>query len=330
MEQQRLGATGLEVSRACLGTMTFGLQADQAGAFEILDHAADAGVNFIDTADSYPIGGNRTPAERTETIVGRWLQGRRDRFVVATKCGMRMGERPWDAGLSRKHILDAVEASLRRLGTDYIDLYQLHHPDPGTPMDESLRALDDLVHAGKVRYTGVSNHPAWWVARALGRSETLGLARFDCVQPRYNLLFREMEREMFPMCAAEGLGVMVYNPLAGGLLTGKHDPVVPPQAGTRFSSEVGGAHYRERYWHEREFATVAALRSVAERARLSLVQLSLAWVLSNPLVTAPIIGASRAAQFDDLLPAFALCLPPELKDELDTLTASYRHGDAPR
>ena len=161
---------------------------------------------FLDTSDVYPIGGNLGTVGRTEEIIGRWLAGRRHDFIIATKCFGAVSARAWDQGLSRKHILDAIEGSLRRLGTDYVDLYQLHHPDPSTPMDESLRALDDIVRAGKARYVGCSNYFAYQIARALGRSEHLGLARFDCVQPRYNLLFRQVERELFPLCAEEGLG----------------------------------------------------------------------------------------------------------------------------
>src|SRR5213080_3611231 len=222
MRHVRLGHTGLSVSRLCLGTMTFGLQCDETTSVAILDRAAAGGITFLDTADVYPLGGGLDTVGRTEEILGRWLEGRRHDFIVATKCFGAMSARPWDQGLSRKHILDAIEGTLRRLGTDYVDLYQLHHPDPSTPMDESLRALDDIVRAGKARYVGCSNYFAYQVARALGRSDHLGLARFDSVQPRYNLLFRQVERELFPLCAEEGLGVIPYNPIAGGLLSGKH------------------------------------------------------------------------------------------------------------
>src|SRR6266849_3438450 len=235
MRHVRLGGTGLRVSQLCLGTMTFGLQCDEPTSIAILDRAAAGGITFLDTSDAYPIGGNLGTAGRTEAIIGRWLEGRRHDFVVATKCFGAMSARPWDQGLSRKHILDAIEGSLRRLGTDYVDLYQLHHPDPSTPMDETLRALDDVVRAGKARYVGCSNYFAYQIARALGRSEHLGLTRFDCVQPRYNLLFRQVERELFPLCAEEGLGVIAYNPIAGGLLSGKHHREAGPMPGTRFT-----------------------------------------------------------------------------------------------
>src|SRR3989475_1633920 len=233
MHYVRLGRTGLPVSRLCLGTMTFGLQCDEPSSRAILDRAAAGGISFLDTSDVYPVGGNLETVGRTEEILGRWLEGRRHDFVVANKCFGAMSARPWDQGLSRKHILDAIEGSLRRLRTDYVDLYQLHHPDPATPIEESLRALDDVVRAGKARYVGCSNYFAYQVARALGRSEHLGLARFDCVQPRYNLLFRQGERDVFPLCAAEGLGVIAYNPMAGGLLSRSHRGQAGPPRGTR-------------------------------------------------------------------------------------------------
>jgi len=240
MRHVRLGRTGLPVSRLCLGTMTFGLQCDEVTSVAILERAAAGGITFLDTSDVYPIGGNLETVGRTEEILGRWLAGRRQDFVVATKCFGAMSDRPWDQGLSRKHILDAIDASLRRLRTDYVDLYQLHHPDPSTPMDEILRALDDVVRAGKARYVGCSNYFAYQVARALGRSELLGLARFACVQPRYNLLCRQFERELFPLCADEGLGVIAYNPIAGGLLSGKHRREAGPMPGTRFTQRRRG------------------------------------------------------------------------------------------
>jgi len=216
MRHTRLGRTGLSVSRLCLGTMTFGLQCDEAASRAILDRAAAGGITFLDTADVYPVGGGLETVGRTEEIVGRWLEGRRQDFVVATKCVGAMSARPWDRGASRKHVLDAIDGSLRRLRTDYVDLYQLHHWDAQTPIDESLRALDDVVRAGKARYVGCSNFHAYQVARALGRSETLNLTRFDSIQPRYNLLFRQIERELLPLCREEGIGVIPYNPLAAG------------------------------------------------------------------------------------------------------------------
>jgi aryl-alcohol dehydrogenase (NADP+) len=310
--------------------MTFGLQCDEPTSFSILDRASEGGITFIDTADVYPLGGGLPTVGRTEEIVGSWLHGKRDRFIVATKGFGRTGPGQWDQGNSRKHILDAVEGSLRRLATDYIDLYQLHGPDPGTPIDETLGVLDDLVHSGKVRYVGCSNFLAYKIARALGRSEARSLVRFDSVQPRYNLLFRQVERELLPLCLEEGLGVIPFNPIAGGLLSGKHNPSSPPPEGTRFTLGNAATNYQNRYWHERECATVEDLRKIAERENTSLVTLAVAGVLANPTVTAPIIGASRPEQLEASLAAAELPMSAKLKDELDELTSEYRLGDAAR
>src|SRR6202167_1420796 len=253
MEHARLGRTGLQVSRLCLGTMTFGLPSDESTAVAILGRAAEGGTDFLDGSDAYPLGGDLSTRGITEEILGRWLRGKRDRFIVATKCFAPTGPAPFDGGNSRKHIMSAVEASLRRLQTDYIDLYQLHGYDQQTPIDETLGALDDLVHQGKVRYLGVSNFLTYQLVRAVGRTETLRLARFDSVQPRYNLLFRQIEREMLPFCAEDGVGVISYNPIAGGLLAGKKHPSAPPSYGSRFTLGSAGPMYQDRYWHERMF-----------------------------------------------------------------------------
>ena len=330
MRHVRLGRTGLPVSRLCLGTMTFGLQCDEPAAAAIMDRAAAGGITFLDTADVYPLGGGPETVGRTEEIVGRWLAPRRHDVVIATKCSGAMSGRPWDRGTSRKHILDAIEGSLRRLRTDYVDLYQLHHPDPATPIDETLRALDDVVRAGKARYVGCSNFPAYQVARALGRSEVLGVCRFDSVQPRYNLLFRQIERELLPLCLEEGIGVIPYNPIAGGLLSGKHRREAGPTAGTRFTLGNAAERYQDRYWHEREFATVDALRPLAQEAGLPLAGLAVAWTLAHPAITSAIIGASRPEQLDDLLVAVEKPISADLKARLDELTREYRWGDDPR
>jgi 1-deoxyxylulose-5-phosphate synthase len=330
MDHARLGRTGLQVSRLCLGTMTFGLQSEESTAVAILDRAAEGGIDFLDTSDAYPLGGDLSTRGITEEILGRWLRGKRDRFIVATKCFAPTGPAPFDAGNSRKHILAAVDASLRRLQTDYIDLYQLHGYDQATPIDETLSALDDLVHAGKVRYIGCSNFLTYQLVRAIGRSETLRLARFDSVQPRYNLLFRQIEREMLPFCREEGVGVIPYNPIAGGLLSGKHSRTAPPPEGTRFTLGNAAQNYQDRYWHDREFDTVDALRQLADKAGISLVTLAVAWVLANPAITAPIIGASRPEQLDASLAAVGFALDDDLKGQLDDLTREYRMGDAPR
>lgn len=331
MQHVPFGATGLRVSPLCLGTMTFGLQCDVPTSNAIMDAAASGGIDFFDAADVYPLGGGQDTAGRTEEIVGAWLKGKRASFVLATKCAGNMGPKPWHGGTSRKHVLEAIDASLKRLGTDYVDIYQLHSYDPATPLDEVLEALDTVVRAGKARYVGVSNWPAHKLARALGRSELRNLVRFVSSQPRYNLLFRSFERDLLPMCREEGIAVIPYNPLAGGMLTGKHVADAPPPAGSRFTLGSAGPRYQERYWKGREFETVAALKPVAAEAGMSMTTMAMRWVLSNPAITAPIIGASRPEQLADTLAAAeAGPLPPELKARLDDLTHEWRAVDAER
>ena len=318
---KRLGRTGLRVSEICMGTMTFGAQADQNTAHAILDLALDAGINFVDTADVYPVPPSLETAGRTEEIVGRWLRGKRNSVVLATKCRMRVGPGPNDQGLSRAHILDAVEASLRRLQTDYIDLYQVHSPDPETPLDETLRALDDLVRWGKVRYLGCSNFEAWRLCRALAVSERLRLARFDCVQPRYSLLYREIERDLLPICAEDGIGVIAYNPLAGGFLTGKYRRGDPPPEGTRFAfGGVSGDLYRARYWHDKLFDAVDRVKEVAEGCEATPAQVSVAWLLQQPAVTSAILGATRREQLDESLKGAELTLDAQAMEVLGAIS----------
>ena len=330
MQYTQFGPAGISVSRLCLGTMTFGLQTEEAPSHAILDAAAEGGINFLDTADVYPLGGTGEHRGRTEEIVGRWLKGRRSRFILATKANGRMGSAPWDAGNSRKHLLDAIDASLKRLQTDYIDLYQLHSDDPVTPLDETLEALDTIVRQGKVRYIGVSNFLAYRLARALGRSEARSLAKFISVQPRYNLLYREIERELLPLCAEDKIAVMVYNPLAGGLLTGKHKRGSAPTEGTRFTLGAAADRYQNRYWHDRMFESVEGFNAEVAKAGIGMTQAALAWVLAHPQVTCAIIGASRAEQLKDTLAAAELKLDPSVKKSLDALSAEYRRGDSPR
>ncbi len=330
----RLGRTGLTVSRLALGTMTFGLQTDEAVSHRILDKAAEGGINFLDTADVYPLGGTVETTGRTEEIIGNWLEkqgpaGRR-RFVVATKAVNKVGPNPWDQGASRKHLLDAIDLSLKRLKTDHVDLYQLHMDDRETPLEESIEALDTIVKSGRARYVGVSNFLAYRLARALGKADLLRLTRFVSVQPRYSLLFREIERELLPLASEEGLGVIPYNPLAGGLLTGKYKPGASPEANTRFTLGTAGNMYQDRYWNERSFNTVTQLHALADEAGVPLATLAVAWVMANPLITAPLLGASRPEQLDATLAAAEYELDPALKQKLDELTAEYRKGDAPR
>ena len=312
MKTIRVGRTGLKVSRICLGTMTFGKQTDEAAAFAIMDVAADHGINFIDTADIYPVPPSLELVGRTEEIVGKWLKGKRDRYVLATKCGNRTGEKPNDAGLSRKHILESVEASLRRLQTDYVDIYFAHQPDPETPIDETLRAMDDLVQSGKVRYLGCSNFSAWQTAKSLWTSDKLGLSRFDVAQPRYNLLYREIKNEIVPLCRDEGVGIVVFNPLAAGFLTGKYQRGGEPPDSTRFGLfRDPHSLYRERYWKDYHFGAVEELRNFFEPRKQLLVHVALAWVLSHDEITAAIVGASRAEQLRETLAAVHLELDKE-------------------
>ncbi len=304
MKLHRLGNTGLKVTEICLGTMTFGHQCDEPTSFAILDRAATGGVNFIDTADAYPVPPSPETAGRTEIIVGKWLHGQRDRFVLATKCRIRVGEGANDEGLSRAHIMRAAEASLRRLKTEYIDLYWAHAPDPDTPLEETLRAFDDLVRQGKVRYLGLSNHPAWQVALSLGISAQLGLERVCSVQPRYNLLWREIESETVPLCRDQGLGIVPYNPLAGGLLTGKYRSLEDTSAGSRFNlGGKTGPLYRERYWHQVQIEEVKRLGEFFAARSKKLTTAAVAWVLGRPGITSTIVGASRPEQLDDSVAA---------------------------
>jgi len=326
----RFGRTGLTVSRLTLGTMTFGLQCDEPTSFRILDAAADNGITLIDTADVYPLGGTLEHVGRTEEIVGRWLKGKRARFIVATKGSGAMGPDPWDKGNSRKHLLDAIDASLKRLGTDYVDLYQLHHDDHDTPLEETMEALDTIVKSGRARYVGASNLLAWRLALALGRSDARGITRLVSIQPRYSLLFREMERELLPLSLAEGVAVIPYNPLAGGLLTGKYRSAQAPAEGSRFTIGNAGQMYQQRYWHEREFRTIESIRSLVAEAGLPITAVAIAWVLAHPAITSAIIGASRPEQLKDSIAGATLKLDAALKTKLDELTAEYRHGDAIR
>ncbi len=302
MKIKRMGRTGLKVSEICLGTMTFGRQSDEPTSFAIMDIAAGNGVNFIDTADIYPVPPSLDRVGRTEEIVGKWLKGKRDRFILATKCGNRMGEQPNDSGLSRKHVLEAIEASLRRLQTDYVDIYYVYQPDPETPIEETLRAFEDIVRSGKARYLGCSNFTAWQIAKSLWTSDKLNLTPLCMVQPRYNLLYREIENEVLPLCRDEGLGVVVFNPLAAGFLTGKYQKGSEPPPDTRFGLfREPNSLYRERYWKDHHFEAVGALLKFFEPRKQLLVHVALAWVLSHPEVSSAIVGASRAEQLKETL-----------------------------
>lgn len=303
MEIRKLGRSGLKVTNLCLGTMTFGIQADKQTSFAILDKAVDAGVFFIDTADVYPLGGGVELAGKTEAIIGEWLEGRRDNVVIATKCFGNMGHGPNERGLSRKHILAAVDESLRRLRTDYIDLYQAHQYDDSTPLDETFRAWDHLVTSGKVRYIGVSNWRSWQIAKANGIALHKNFVRIDCDQPRYNLLFRMIEDDLVPMCLDEGVGIISYNPLAGGVLTGRYRPGDAVQSGTRFSLQNAGPMYQERYWKDATFDIVEQYRAWCSERGYDMTTTAIKWVTQQPGITSAIIGASRPEQLDASLAA---------------------------
>ncbi len=315
MQSRQLGRTGLRVTPLCLGTMTFGLQCDEATSFAILDRAFEGGIDFIDTADVYPLGGDLGTVGRTEEIIGKWMseRGTRGRIVLATKCAGNMGPGTNDNGISRYHILKSVDESLRRLKADVIDLYQVHSFDPRTPIEETMRALDDLVRWGKVRYVGCSNYPAWRLAEALATSERLGISRYDCLQPRYNLLFREIETEVLPLCRTQGVGVIVYNPMAGGFLSGKYRKGDDPLEGSRFTLGNAARTYQHRYWQDALFDAVEVLRPLAEARSATLASVAVAWVMAQPGVTSAIVGASRPEQLDDSLAAVDLELDEGLR-----------------
>ena len=297
MEYRRLGETGLMVSELCLGCMTFGREADEEDSKKLVARFLEAGGNFIDTADVYTRG-------VSEEITGRALKSVRDDVVLATKVRFPMGEGPNDVGLSRKHVNQGCEDSLRRLGTDYIDLYQVHCWDAATPLEETLDALADLVHAGKVRYIGVSNFTAWQLVKSLGLSDALGLERFVCLQPQYSLIERNIEYEILPACLEEGLGVIPWSPLGGGFLSGKyHRDQRPPE-----DSRIAGAQEaQEEHWDrratERNWNVLDVVGEISESTGKSYAQISLNWLLRQPAVTAPIIGARTLEQLDDNLGA---------------------------
>lgn len=318
MEYRNLGRTGLKVSELCLGTMQFGWTTDEENAFAVMDAFLEAGGNFLDTADIYTNWAVGNPGGVAETIIGKWMRqrGNRHQIVLATKVRGRMWEGPNGEGLSRAHIMKAIDDSLRRLDTDYIDLYQTHWFDPDTPIEETLRALDDLVHQGKVRYLGCSNYPAWRLCRALWTSDRLGLARYDSLQPHYNLVHRaEFERELLPLCQDQGLGVMPYSPLAGGFLTGKYRKEGPIPKSARAHSVV------ERYFSDRNFTLLERLETLGKKRGKIILQMALGWLLTNPVITSPIIGANTVEQLRESLGAVGLRLSQEEMATLNELSA---------
>jgi aryl-alcohol dehydrogenase-like predicted oxidoreductase len=311
---RKLGRTGLKVSLLCLGAMMFGRRgnADHADCVRIIHRAQDAGINFVDTANVYSNG-------ESEEIVGQALRGHRDQVVLATKVHGEMGPDPNDRGNSRVHILREVEHSLRRLQTDYIDLYQIHRPDPDTPIEETLRALDDLVHSGKVRYIGSSTFAAWELVESYWVSDRYNLARFECEQPPYSIFVRHIEKDVLPVCQKYGTGVIPWSPLNRGWLAGKYrrgqelDPQSRAARGDAFidrpDSPAG----------QRKLELVEELIPMAQEVNASLAQYALAWTLTNPVVTAPIIGPRTMEQLEDNLGALEITIPPDHLRRIDEL-----------
>lgn len=312
MLYRQLGRSGLTVSGYALGTNAFGGRADDETSIAIIHHALDHGVNLIDTANVYT-GGN------SERIIGRALQDRRDRAVLATKCALKVGDGPNDAGASRGHIMREIERSLARLRTDYVDLYQIHTWDPRTPLEETLRTLDDLARAGKVRYIGCSNYAAWQVGRALWTSDRRGFVRYESVQPEYSPADRSIETELVPCCLAEGVGVLAYFPLAGGLLTGKYTPGSPPPPGSRALTQPQFA----RRLSERNFRLAQDMAGLASEVGCTVSQLTLAWVMRRPGITSALVGATKVAQQEENLKAVDLTVPPEILDRVTELSAAF-------
>ena len=318
MELRKVGNTGLEVSALALGTMQFGWTADQETSFAILDAYAEAGGCLIDTANVYSNWAEGNPGGVSEEIVGRWMKerGNRDDIILATKVRGRMWDGPNGEGLSRAHIHRAVEDSLRRLQTDVIDLYQTHWFDENTPIEETLRALDDLVWLGKVRYIGCSNHPAWRVVQALWAADKQGLASYDCIQPHYNLVHRkEFEQDLAHVAKTYGLGVFPYSPLEGGFLTGKYHPDTPLPESAR------AKRIQKRYFCQENFVLLAKMEEIGRAHNLGIPQVALAWLLSNPLVTAPIVGANSVEQIQASLAAAGFRLSNAEMQVLNELSA---------
>ena len=310
MEYRRLGHCGLKVSEICLGTMTFGHGADEGEAKHMVDLALDAGVNFFDSANSYGEG-------HAEVFLGKALKGKRRDAVVATKFFNPMGSGPNDSGMSRVHIMNAVEDSLKRLQMDYVDIYYIHHVDVQTPLEEMLRALDDLVHQGKVRYTACSNYQAWRLCEALWISASKNLVRFACYQPQYSLVVRDIEQELMPLCQHKGLGVVVWSPLAGGFLSGKYQPGARAVEGTR-SQEAWA--YPEPYFAVNADETLAVLLKVAADLGRTPAQVAIRWVVEQPGISAAIVGARSAAHLRDNLEASTLRLQGESLERLNEIS----------
>jgi aryl-alcohol dehydrogenase-like predicted oxidoreductase len=317
MQYRKLGRTGLKVSALCLGTMQWGWTADEQTSFDVMDAFVEAGGNFLDTADIYNNWVEGHVGGECEEVIGRWMQARNNRsqVVLATKARGSMGPGPNDEGLSRKHILDAVDASLKRLQTDYIDLYQTHWYDADTPIDETMAALDTLVQQGKVRYVGCSNYPAWRLVQALWASDRHGVVRYDSIQPHYSLVHRqEFEEELAQVVTEYNIGVIPYSPLAGGFLTGKYTRDDVPN-----SARAEGV--RQRYFNEAGWRTLDAVRAVADELDSTPTAVSLAWLLAQPYMTAPIIGANSIEQLSQSMASLDINLSSEQVTALDKASA---------
>jgi len=318
MLMRKLGRTGLRVAALCLGGNTFGWTTDQDASEAVLNAYVEAGGNFIDTADVYSRWVPGNSGGESETVLGKWLRARGDRHavVIATKVMGPMGPGPNDTGLSRIHITRGVEASLRRLQTDFIDLYQAHWDDRETPLDETLRAFDDLVRQGKVRYIGASNYHAWRLTRALWESDKHGCARYESIQPKYNLVFRdEYERELEPLCLEQEIGVITYSSLASGFLSGKY------RAGQELPATARAAGVQKTYMNDRGFAVLAAVGEVARRVGATPSQVALSWIIHRRGITAPIASATSVEQLREILGAIDLCLDDEATAALDAASA---------
>lgn len=313
MEYRRLGRSGVKVSPLCLGTMLFGGPTDAATAERIVAKAQEAGVNFIDTADQYNDG-------RSEEVVGRAIAKRRDGWVLATKLCNPMGSGPNERGLSRKWVMQAAEASLRRLGTDYVDIYYLHKEDHAAPLDETVRALGDLVRQGKIRYFGVSNYRSWRIAEICNIAERLGIDRPVASQPYYNAMNRMPEVEQLPVCAHYGLGIVPYSPLARGVLTGKYRPDVPPPPGTRAGRQ--DMRMLQTEWRPESLRIAQQVKAHAEARGITAGQFAVAWVLNNRLVTSVIGGPRTEEQWDDYLGALSYRFTAEDEALIDRLVPS--------
>ena len=330
MQTKRLGKSAIAVSTICMGTMTFGNQADEKMAFRILDKSLDAGINFFDTAENYPVPPKEEWAGVTEEIVGRWMKTkRRDELIIATKvCGPSHGwikgsQRAGMTALDRHNITRAIEASLTRLGTDYVDLYQTHWPDHGTPYDETMEVLDELVRDGKVRILGCSNETSWGLMKSLAASERGGYARYQTIQNNHSLNNRRLEDELAQVCRQENVSAIPYSPLAGGVLSGKYNDGATPDA-SRFSAylKLGGrqATMARRFINDKTLASTERFQAIANEAGISVVTLATAWSKQHDFVASTIVGATREDQLDDIFAAADLTLSDEVLKAIDAVT----------